>query len=215
MARADDEERAVATSGFRLATGMAMPQAPVPDAMRPMFTVHVGEYLVGDHIERAFPRWNVWVPSKDTGTDLLVTEAGRRKAVSLQVKFSKDFNPNHRSPLLQGRLLAAGWWTLDPRKIQSSSADYWVFVLPCLVEKQTSFIILPPAELLRRLRAIHGTSTPRFHLYLRVTKTRHCWDTRGLSVADQELVALDRYSCADRDFTSYLGAWGQIGRALK
>ncbi len=34
--------------------------------MKPMFTVHVGEYLVGDHIERAFPHWNViggWLPS--------------------------------------------------------------------------------------------------------------------------------------------------------
>lgn len=28
--------------------------------MKPMFTVHIGEYLVGDHIERAYPHWNVW-----------------------------------------------------------------------------------------------------------------------------------------------------------
>jgi predicted helicase len=71
--------------------------------MKPLFTVHVGEYLVGEHIERTYPRWNVWVPSKDTGIDLLVTEAQNRKMVSLQVKFSKDFNPTHASPLLQSR----------------------------------------------------------------------------------------------------------------
>jgi len=183
--------------------------------MKPMFTVHIGEYLVGDYIERAYARWNVWVPSKDTGTDLLVTEARNRKTVTLQVKFSKDFNPTHGSPLLQSRLLAAGWWTHDPKKIEESSADFWVFVLPSFVEKQTSFIILPPAELLRRLRAIHGRSNRRIHSYLRVTKTKRCWETRGLATADQELVALDRYSNADRDLTLFLNAWGQIEKELK
>jgi hypothetical protein len=179
--------------------------------MKPLFTVHVGEYLVGEHIERTYPRWNVWVPSKDTGIDLLVTEAQNRKMVSLQVKFSKDFNPTHGSPLL----LAAGWWTHDPKKIQQSDADLWIFVLPSFVEKQTSFIILPPAELLRRLQAIHGTGNKRIHSYLRVTKTKRCWETRGLANADQELVALDRFSNADRDFTGFLNAWKQIEKALK
>src|SRR6267154_1469492 len=105
--------------------------------MKPMFTVHVGEYLVGEYLERAFPRWNVWLPSKDTGIDLLVSDAKNRKTVSLQVKFSKDFNPTHGSVLLQNRLLAAGWWKDDPKKIQGSTADLWVFVLPSFVEKQT------------------------------------------------------------------------------
>lgn len=183
--------------------------------MKPMFTVHVGEYLVGAYIERVYPRWNVWIPSKDTGVDLLVSDARNRKTVSLQVKFSKDFNPSHASPLLQGRLLAAGWWTHDSRKIQNSSADFWVFVLPSFVEKETSFIILPPTELLRRLRAIHGRSNKRVHSYLRVTKTGRCWEARGLANADQEIVALDRYSDEDRDFTAFLNAWGQIERKLR
>ena len=182
--------------------------------MRPMFTVHVGEYLVGEHIERAYPRWNVWVPSKDTGIDLLVSDAKNRKAVSLQVKFSKDFNPTQRSPLLQTRLLASGWWTHDPKKLRESNADFWVFVLPSFVEKKTSLIIVPPAELLRRFRAIHGRSTTRIQSYLEVTKTKRCWEIRGLANADQELAALDRYSNAERDFTSFLNAWGQIEKRL-
>jgi len=182
--------------------------------MKPMFTVHVGEYLVGDHIERAYPRWNVWIPSKDTGTDLLVSDAKNRKTVSLQIKFSKDFNPTHGSPLLQSRLMAAGWWTHDPKKIQQSNADFWVFVLPSFVEKQTSFIILPPTELLRRFRSIHGTSNKRIHSYLRVTRTQRCWETRALANADQKLVALDRYSNADRNFTVFLNAWRQIEKEL-
>jgi hypothetical protein len=183
--------------------------------MKPMFTVHVGEYLVGDYIEYKYPQWNVWIPSKDTGIDLLVSEAKNRKAVSIQVKFSKNFNPTHGSPLAQSKLLATGWWSHGPKKIQESNADFWVLVLPSFVEKQTSFIILPPAELLRRFRAIHGKSDKRIQSYVDVTKTKRCWETRGLTKADQELVALDRYTNADRDFTMFLNAWGQIEKRLK
>jgi hypothetical protein len=183
--------------------------------MRPLFTIHAGEYLVGDYIERTFPGWNLWLPSKDTGVDLLITDAKNRKSVSIQVKFSKDFNPTHGSPLLQSRLLAAGWWTHDARKIQTSEADFWVFVLPSFVEKEISFIVLPPTELLRRLRAIHGKSKSRIHSYLRVTKTKHCWEARGLPNADQELIALDRFTDKNRDFTVFLNAWKQVEARLK
>jgi len=124
--------------------------------MKPLFTVHAGEYLVGSHIETRYPKWNVWVPSKDTGIDLLVTNARNTKAVSLQVKFSKDFNPTHRQIILQAKLKAAGWWTHQEEKIRNSQADFWVFVLPSFTEHQTSFIVLPPADLLRRLRRIHS-----------------------------------------------------------
>ena len=50
--------------------------------MRPLFTVHAGEFLVGEHIERTFPNLNVLVAAKDTGVDLLVTDVGARTAVS-------------------------------------------------------------------------------------------------------------------------------------
>ena len=69
--------------------------------MKPLFTIHAGEYLTGEYIERNYPHWNVWVPSKDTGIDLLVTDETNSKTVSLQVKFSKDFNPTNRSLLVQ------------------------------------------------------------------------------------------------------------------
>ncbi len=183
--------------------------------MRPIFTVHAGEYLVGDYIERAYPRWNVWVPSKDTGIDLLVSDAKNRKTVCLQVKFSKDFNPTQRSPLLQSRLVATGWWTHDPKKIRESNADFWVFVLPSFVEKRTSFIIVPPAELLRRLTAIHGKSNKRIQSYLEVTKSKRCWETRGLGIGDREHAVLGRFSNSDRDFTLFLNAWEQIEKRLK
>jgi len=183
--------------------------------MKSLFTVHVGEYLVGAYIERTFRHWKVWLPSKDTGVDLLVTDTRNRKAVSLQVKFSKDFNPTDRSVLLQSRLLAAGWWSHDARKIQKSNADFWVFVLPSFIEKETSFIILPPVELLRRFKAIQGGAKNRVDSYLRVTKTKRCWEARGLPNADQELIALDRFTDENRDFTVFLNAWKQIEALLK
>ncbi len=182
--------------------------------MKPLFTVHVGEYLVGAHIEQTYRRWRVWIPSKDTGIDLLVTHPRSRRAVSLQVKFSKDFNPTHH-PLLQNKLTAAGWWTHQPQKIQKSQADFWVLVLPSFIVDETSFIIVPPTELLRRFRAIHGRSGKRIHSYLWVTGTKRCWEARGLLRADQELIAIDRFSDKQRDFSEYLNAWRHIERRLK
>ena len=46
--------------------------------MQPIFTIHAGEYLVGSHIEQKIRdksgnKFNVWIPSKDTGIDVLVT----------------------------------------------------------------------------------------------------------------------------------------------
>jgi len=183
--------------------------------MRPLFTVHAGEYLVATHIEQAYPRWNIWLPSKDTGIDLLATDARNRKAVSLQVKFSKDFNPTHRTLLVQSKLMSCGWWTHDPKKIKESKADFWVFVLPSFLERQDSFIIVPPKELYRRLREIHKRRTNRIHSYFWITKTKRCWETRGLASADQELLAVDRFSDKSRDFTAYLNAWKQVEAKLK
>ncbi len=94
------------------------------------------------------------VPSKDSGVDLLVTDGHNTKAVSLQVKFSKDFT-TYRSDLIRDRLMAAGWWTHQEGKIKDSRADFWVFALPSFSERETSFIIIPPKELFRRLKSIH------------------------------------------------------------
>jgi hypothetical protein len=183
--------------------------------MRPLFTVHAGEYLVGSFIEEHYPRWKVWIPSKDTGIDLLITDARNAKAVSLQVKFSKDFNPTHRTILLQSKLTAAGWWTHQETKIKDSKADFWVFVLSSFTEHQTHFIIIQPTELLRRFRAIRSNAEKRIHSYLWVTKSQRCWEARGLNNADQEMIAFERFSDSARDFTQYLDAWAEVGKKLK
>ena len=183
--------------------------------MKPIFTVHAGEYLVGEYIERTYRRWNVWVQSKDTGVDLLVTAGKNRKTVTLQVKFSKDFTPSSTSPLIHNRLVGLGWWTHNTKKITESAADFWVFVLPSFAERRNHFIILPPVTLLQRLREIHGRGRNAIQSYFVITRTNRCWETRGLNGEDMDLVALDRFRDTRRDFTVFLNAWHQIEKRLK
>jgi hypothetical protein len=183
--------------------------------MKSLFTVHAGEYLVGSYIEEHYPKWNVWLPSKDTGIDLLITDTQNARAVSLQVKFSKDFTPTHRSNLLQSKLMAGGWWTLQESKIKESKADFWAFVLPSFTERHTSFIIISPVELLRRYRAIHGKVGKKLHSYLWVTRSGRCWESRGLNNADQEMIAFDRFNDDAREFTQFLNRWVEVEKSLK
>jgi hypothetical protein len=126
--------------------------------MRPIFSVHAGEYLTGSHIEETCRHVNLWVPAKDTGIDLLVSDRANRKTVSLQVKFSKDFLVTSRrwqAPEFQHKLRACGWWTLNSEKLLRSPADNWVFVLQGFANKSVDYVVIPPRELLRRLRGIH------------------------------------------------------------
>ena len=63
--------------------------------MRTIFTLHAGEYITADYIERNVSdskgkKSNVWVPGKDSGIDILVTNNDNSKCCSLQVKYSKD-----------------------------------------------------------------------------------------------------------------------------
>ncbi len=154
------------------------------------------------------------VPSKDSGVDLLVTDGHNTKTVSLQVKFSRDFT-TRRSILLQSKLMAAGWWTHEEGKIKDSRADFWVFALPSFTEHETSFIIITPRELLRRLRSIHRKAKKPIHSYLWVTKSGRWWEARGLKSADEDMIALDRFRNDTRDFSQFLNAWGLLEKRLK
>lgn len=77
--------------------------------MRTIFTIHAGEYLVGSHIESKIKDFNIWIPSKNTGVDLLVTNKQNTKSVSLQIKFSNDFLVTHLSEMHQQGLKACGY----------------------------------------------------------------------------------------------------------
>ena len=179
--------------------------------MKPLFTIHAGEYLVGAEIEKRFKRVNVWIPLRDTGIDLLVSDRRNRRNLSLQVKYSKDFLVTHMGAQFQKELRACGWWTLNRDKLRASPADYWVFVLQGFASRSVDFVVIPRQELWRRLRALHGTAKI-IQTYIWVTETKRCWETRGLNRADQLLITHGSYDHRQRDWSAYLNDWAPIAK---
>lgn len=177
--------------------------------MKPLFTLHAGEYLVGAFIESHFKRLNAWIPLRDTGIDLLVSDRQNKRSVSLQIKFSKDFLVTHMGPEFQKQLRACGWWTIGKEKLLTSTADYWVFVLQGFASRSVDFVVIPRRELWRRLLAVHGR-VRKIQTYIWVTEARRCWETRGLNRADQLLVALGGYEHRQRDLTLWLNNWAPL-----
>ena len=121
--------------------------------MKPIFSVHAGEYLVATHIEEKCKHLNVWLPSKDTGVDMLVTDRANKRALSIQVKFSKDYLGslgNSTSDAVVANVKAGGWWTFDQKKLNSSSANLWILVLYRFTKRDCDFVIIEPQELLKR-----------------------------------------------------------------
>lgn len=193
--------------------------------MKPLFTIHEGEYLVGAHLEKRYGL-NVWVPTKDTGIDMLVSNETPKSCVSLQIKFSKDYSITHAKPKLQNLLLCSGWWTLNRKKIETSKADYWVLVIHSFYRgddiisrnskgaDNTQYVIITPKELLSRLDDIHtdGTEKDKFQTYLNVTKNKDvCVEVRGLK-ADKTFSKLsgEEQIESNRDFTKFLNNWDPI-----
>ncbi|HQS58552.1 MAG: hypothetical protein B7Y56_11775 [Gallionellales bacterium 35-53-114] len=175
--------------------------------MRPLFTVHAGEFLVGEHIENTFSSLNVWVPAKDTGVDLLVTDAGARHTASLQVKLSRDYRLPEATEDFDRSLIAAGWLTLDHGKIEKSPAEWWVIVLVSHERKmKPQFIVIPPSELLSRLVQIHGKSK-KYHFYPWVTKSGLCLEGRGLRKSERALLAKGKPPPELRDLSTFLNNW--------
>ncbi len=184
--------------------------------MKPLFTVHSGEYLVGSYVEHQFKRANVWIPSRDTGVDLLVSDRQNRRAVSLKVKFSKDFLVTHMGPLFQKNLRACGWWTINREKVRTSPTDFSVFVLHGFARRTIDFVILPTRELWRRLRSIHGSQGKKMvQSYLWVTERDRCWETRGLPREDQRKIADEKYREPHGEFTKWLNNWSPLAQLNK
>jgi hypothetical protein len=179
--------------------------------MKPLFTLHAGEYLVAAHLEKQFKRAQVWIPLRDTGIDLLVSDSRNRKTTSLQVKFSKDFLVTHMRPEFQKELRACGWWTINRDKLAKSSAEFWVFVLQGFASRSTDFVVVPSRELLKTLDAVHGRRKT-IQVYIWVTERNKCWETRGLSRSAQLQVAHAEFRDKNRDLTEWLNNWTPVSR---
>ncbi len=179
--------------------------------MNPLFTIHAGEYLAASYIEQHFKRVNVWVPSRDTGVDLLVSDRHNRRAVSLQVKFSKDYRVTAIRPEFRKHLRFCGFCTINRGKLQASRANYWVFVLLGFDMRTLDFVIVPTKELQRRLRlrSIYG-STKTIRSFPWVTKRKLCWEARKLRKAQQRRICDGDYREATRDLKKWLNEWTAV-----
>ena len=181
----------------------------------PVAPIHAGEFVVGDFIERHYRAVNLWVPARDTGIDLLVTDPRNQRVVSLQVKFSRDYLLS-QSIGLQKALRACSWWALNRQKLRDSEADYWVLVLMGWERRTKDFMVIKPSDLLERLDRIHGKAGKTIQSYLWVTKKGSCWEARGLKKSDKLAIAegRDPDTHKARDFSLYLNKWGPIKRLL-
>ena len=183
--------------------------------MKPIFTVHAGEYLVGQYIEEKFKKWNVWIPSKDTGIDILVTNENNSKSVSLQVKLSKDYRIPIAKSAYEEQAIAAGWLTLTHEKIKSSKADFWIIVLVSNERKfRPDFIIIPPKNLLQFLEKIHNEKRKKYHIFPQILVGNRALDARGLDKAAREGIANGSHKIGDREMSKYLNNWDVVKAGL-
>lgn len=172
--------------------------------MKPIFTIHEGEFLVGDYITRKLgKRYDVWVPTRDSGVDLLVTRRkGKGRPVGLQVKFSRSYR-------IPKGVVATSWFKLEPAKVRASRADLWVFVIITLKHKQY-FVVIPTRELARRIPKDCGS---KWHVYLWVYPGKRCYNVRDIPARDRPAVRHNGVSLRALNFTAWLGAWESLKRA--
>ena len=188
--------------------------------MTPIFTIHAGEYLVGEMLQKEYPYCDVWVPSKDRGIDLLVTnKKNRRKSAALQIKLSKDHLPIQKSDV-QSRYDSWGWWSFNLKKmndnIKEANPDFWLLVISGYGREKIRCVIIKPAELRDRLVAIHGKKKS-LNPYLWITKGGKCFETRSLSKAEKDRIQEGDYSGiegSDKDFTVFLNNWKPLEKLI-
>ena len=180
--------------------------------MNPIFTIHAGEYVFGETVEKRFSDVSLWIPAKDTGIDFLITGKDRKRTVAVQVKMSRDYRPQLPSSNFERKQIAGGWFVFTHKKLSESPADIWSLILVSREKRiKPYFVNISPSELLKRLVAIHGKHE-RYHLYPWVMETRQCIEGRGLKKQDKELIASNEYNLGMRDFTSFLDDWSFLSR---
>jgi hypothetical protein len=182
--------------------------------MRSLFTIHAGEYLVGQYIEDNFKKLNVWIPSKDTGIDFLVTNKSNTKSISFQVKLSKDYSSSQRKNEIEQGITVGGWLTLRHDKIEQSNADYWVIaILPNERYLKPIYIVIEPKVLLMKLKAVQSNGVSKtYHIYPWIKKGKgnefeFAINGRGLSKSEKVILKNNPRSIKDRDLTEFLDNW--------
>jgi hypothetical protein len=174
--------------------------------MRPLFTIHGGEYITADYLERKFKKnLRIWVPSKDDGIDLLVSSRTCRQTLALQVKSSKIYATKYACDY-------SGWWRINMGKVKNSKADYWIFVtLPLMLgrkKQEPFFLAFRPTELIKKLNG-RGYNQSTVDLYF-AQRNHTVIDTRGLELDDVEKLFSNPSKDSSRNYSGFLCDWKTI-----
>lgn len=174
--------------------------------MHHLYSPTPGEFLVGEELERR--EFQVYLPTKDSGIDLLVARRGCHLAV--QVKESRTYPQPTRSAVDW-----SSWTQLAPRDLgraQELGVDFFVFVVhvPDVSGARPRFrplyIVIAPGELERRLAAYRPSADRAVYWYQ--SEDRQLWEVRG-----RKSEAGPTFRVPERNFTSHLNAWGLLEQA--
>lgn len=180
--------------------------------MKPLFTVHAGEFVFGDYVEKNFKSLKLWIPTKDTGIDFLVTDYATKLTVSIQVKMSRDYRPFMADNEFDSNLTAAGWLVLSHSSLETSSASIWSIILYSHERKSKPvFIIIPPRQLLQKLVFTHG-KRKNYHLYPWLFADGRCIEGRGMAKRDKEAFIEKRYDIGARDLSAFYNNWNFLSQ---
>ncbi len=191
--------------------------------MNPVQTIQAFEYLAVCRLEKLQVKGGkklcVWLPSKDDGIDILVTNASApRQTCGIQVKGSRDYLLTDETALPRN-VKACGWWSLSAAKLKKSKADFWVFVLLSLPKAgndklDDNYIIIKTSELIAKLGQTYGRRSD-YRMYLWITDDGRCFDTRGLKKSHKIAFAeFSQKASLSRDYSGFLEKWDQITKGL-
>lgn len=183
--------------------------------MKTIFTIHAGEFLVGETLEKLSidnNKLKIWIPSKDTGIDLLVSNFEMSQFTSIHVKYSRDFNETNNYGAIKEGCKSSGWWTLKLKDIQNTKADFWIFVLYQIHNKDFDFIIIPKENLITLYNILNeGKDINKpFHSYITINVENKVFETRDLKKQEKLQIASNIYQNTNRDLTSFLNNWNHI-----
>jgi len=186
--------------------------------MKQFYSIHEGEFLVGACLNKVIKGCELWIPAKDKGTDILVTNKDDyKKNVSLQVKHSTDYLLTH-SAEDQEFYRSCGWWNFGLTTIKESinkNVNFWVIDIHSFSNKKTDCIVIKPTELYERLSKLTRNGKSE-QTYFWITKDGQCFETRGLKAKQIKLLEKDKYNSIDpvRNFTKYLNNWEPVKKLL-
>jgi hypothetical protein len=182
--------------------------------MKPLFTVHAGEFVFAENVEKRAPHLRLWIPTKDTGVDFLVTDRDGLSSVTVQVKMSKDYRPAFAKTEFDGKLTAAGWFVFNHSALENSPASIWSLILVSHERKQKPiFLNIQPDVLLRSLIKVHGVRKS-YHLYPWVLQSDMCIEGRGMTQSDKKDVLDGSFDLKNRDMTAFLENWNFLPEPL-